>query len=54
LAKEITDKAMEIIRRSWNMKNPIRMLTVTGGGIVPENGAEQISFFDEAEAKHDN
>ena len=47
LAKEITDKAMEIIRRSWNMKNPIRMLTVTGGGIVPENGAEQISFFDE-------
>ena len=48
LAKEITDKAMEIIRRSWNMKNPIRMLTVTGGGIVPENGAEQISFFDEA------
>ncbi len=48
LAKEITDKAMEIIRRSWNMKNPIRMLTVTGGGIVSENGAEQISFFDEA------
>ena len=48
LAKEITDKAMEIIRRSWNMKNPIRMLTVTGGGIVPENGAKQISFFDEA------
>ncbi len=48
LAKDITYKAMEIIRRSWNMKNPIRMLTVTGGGIVPENGAEQISFFDEA------
>ena len=48
LAKEITDKAMEIIRRSWNMKKPIRMLTVTGGGIVDENAAEQISFFDEA------
>ena len=48
LAKDITDRAMEIIRRSWNMKNPIRMLTVTGDGIVPENGAEQISFFDEA------
>ena len=47
LAKDITNKAMEIIRRSWNMKNPIRMLTVTGGGIIPENGAEQISFFDE-------
>ncbi len=47
LAKEITDKAMEIIRRSWNMKNPIRMLTVTGGGIIPEGSSEQISFFDE-------
>ena len=47
LAKEITDKAMEIIRRSWNIKNPIRMLTVTGGGIVPKGSAEQISFFDE-------
>ncbi len=47
LAKEITDKAMEIMRHSWNMKNPIRMLTVTGGGIVSENAAEQISFFDE-------
>lgn len=47
LAKEITDKAMEIMRSSWNMKKPIRMLTVTGGGIVPEDTARQISFFDE-------
>lgn len=47
LAKDITDKAMEIMRHSWNMKNPIRMLTVTGGGIVPQDAAEQISFFDE-------
>lgn len=47
LAKEITDKAMEIIRRSWNMKNPIRMLTVTGGGIVNEGENFQIGFFDE-------
>ena len=29
------------------MKNPIRMLTVTGNGIVPEDSAQQISFFDE-------
>jgi len=46
LAKEITDKAMEIVRRSWNMKNPIRMLTVTGSGIVGENEDFQLSFFD--------
>lgn len=47
LAKEITDKAMGIIRRNWNMKKPIRMLTVTGGGIVGENENFQIGFFDE-------
>lgn len=49
LAREITEKAMEIVRHSWNMKNPIRMLTVTGSSIVPEDFAEQISFFDETE-----
>lgn len=47
LAKDITEKAMEIIKRSWNMNKPIRMLTVTGGGIVPEDSVQQISFFDE-------
>ncbi len=47
LAKEITEKAMEIIRRSWNMHDPIRMLTVTGGGIECEDGQCQLSFFEE-------
>jgi len=47
LAKEITDKAMEIIRGNWNIRNPIRMLTVTGGGIVNEGENFQIGFFDE-------
>lgn len=55
LAKDITDKAMEIIRNSWKMNKPIRMLTVTGGGIVPEDSAEQISFFDaEKNPKREN
>lgn len=55
LSKDITDKAMEIIRRSWNMKNPIRMLTVTGNGIVSEDAGEQISFFDtEKNPKREN
>lgn len=48
LAKDITCKAMEIMRHSWNMKKPIRMLTVTGCGIIPEDSAQQISFFDDA------
>lgn len=47
LARDITDKAMEIMKKSWDMKKPIRMLTVTGSGIVPEDSAEQMSFFDE-------
>ena len=46
LARDIADKAMEIIKHNWNMKNPIRMLTVTGGGIIPEDSSTQISFFD--------
>ena len=47
LAKEITQKAMEIIRHNWNLKKPIRMLTVTGGGIIGEDAQTQISFFDD-------
>jgi DNA polymerase-4 len=47
LAKDITDKAMEILRRSWNMHSPIRMLTVTGSGMVSEGENFQIGFFDE-------
>ena len=48
LAKEITEKAMEIVRRNWNMRSPIRMLTVTGGGIVYDDEACQLSFFEES------
>lgn len=47
LAKEITQKAMEIIRHNWNLKKPIRMLTVTGCGIISEDAQTQISFFDD-------
>ncbi len=47
LEKEITETAMDIIKASWNFKNPIRMITVTGAGIIPANAAEQLSFFDE-------
>jgi DNA polymerase-4 len=47
LAKEISSVAMEIIRESWNMKNPIRMITVTGANIIAEDKiTEQLSLFD--------
>ncbi|MCC8169631.1 MAG: hypothetical protein LIO59_04610 [Oscillospiraceae bacterium] len=34
LAKEISAAAMELIRGSWNFKNPIRTMTVTGATII--------------------
>ena len=48
LAKKIAQKAMELVRRNWSMSSPIRMLTVTGGGIVCEDGECQLSFFEES------
>ena len=45
LAEEISGEALDVIRKSWNMKDPIRMLTVTGIGLVDENEEEQLSLF---------
>lgn len=46
LAKDLADVCMELILRTWKVGAPIRMLTVTASGLVPENGAgEQISLF---------
>lgn len=48
LAHEIRDVAMDIIRESWNMKQPVRMLTVTGCNLISGDVvAEQITLFDE-------
>lgn len=54
LAHEIRQVAMEIVRESWNMKQPVRMLTVTGCNIVEENAVcEQITLFDAPDAKRE-
>lgn len=45
LAEEINRSALELIRRSWNLKDPVRMLTVTGIGLADENEEEQLSIF---------
>ena len=39
--------AMDIIRSSWNTKDPIRLLSVTGINLRDENEDVQLSFFDE-------
>lgn len=54
LAYEIRDVAMELVRSSWNLKEPIRMLSVTGCNLVKEGAvSEQISFFDESDEKRE-
>lgn len=45
LAYEISNAAVEIIISSWNLKNPIRMLTITGINLCDEDTEEQISLF---------
>ena len=45
LAHEICDIAVEIIAASWNLKKPIRMLTITGINLCDEDTEEQISLF---------
>ncbi len=48
LEKEIARAACRLLESSWDMTKPIRMFTVTGLGIIPEDeAAEQISFFEE-------
>lgn len=47
LAREIASIAMEIIRASWNLNSPIRMLTITGSSLFPaDNASEQLTLFD--------
>lgn len=46
-SRDIRKTAMEIMRKSWNMKLPIRMMSVTGTNLVKEEAVyEQLSLFD--------
>ncbi len=47
LARELRDAAAALLRTQWNPRLGIRALTVTGTGLVPEDTAEQIGFFDD-------
>lgn len=45
LAENIADTAVSIIEKSWNLRHPIRMLTVTAINLCPEDQAPQLSLF---------
>lgn len=47
LASQLTQTCMELIQRHWDLRQPIRMLTVTAQGLVGEEDAvEQMMLFD--------
>lgn len=46
LAKELGEAALELIHKNWRTGAPIRMLTITGAGLVPaEDAGEQLTLF---------
>lgn len=45
ITEEIYSSAYALLKASWTLGSPIRLLTVTGIGLVNENESEQLSFF---------
>lgn len=45
LTEIISDTAMDIIKKSWQLRDPIRMLTITAINLCDENQAQQLSLF---------
>ncbi|MCD8007404.1 MAG: DNA polymerase IV [Clostridiales bacterium] len=46
LAREITEAALTLVQRNWDLRSPIRMLTVTGQNLISEwEAAEQMDLF---------
>lgn len=56
LAETISDVALNIIKKSWQLRTPIRMLTITAINLCDENNARQLSMFtkeNEADEKNE-
>lgn len=49
LSGEIAREAMELLHEAWPKGKPIRMMSVTGAGLVGEGAAEQLNLFDSGE-----
>ncbi len=45
LAEDISRSALEIIRSSWHVGNPIRLITITAINLTDETADEQMSIF---------
>lgn len=54
LSTEIKEVALDLIKSSWNLKAPIRMLSITGTNLVSSaNINEQFSIFKEENIRHE-
>lgn len=49
LAAEIRAASLEILKASWNLSDPIRLLTITAINLTDETADEQLSLFDAAD-----
>lgn len=45
ITEEIFISAFSLLKASWVIGNPIRLITITGINLVDENESEQLSFF---------
>lgn len=54
LARDIAATALELVRKSWDLKTPVRMLTVTAENLTEEvSGEEQLSFLEPLSGEED-
>ena len=46
LSREITEAALSLVQKAWDLRSPIRMLAVTGQSLISEwEAAEQLDLF---------
>ncbi len=45
LARDLEEACMSILRKEWDFKKPVRLLTVTAIHLAPAHVVEQLSFF---------
>ena len=53
-AEALASAAMAIIKKSWQLRDPIRMLTITAINLCDENESQQLSLFPGEDAASEN
>ena len=51
LTAEFVPVAMDLFRKSYDWRNPVRSLGICGTGLVPENSVYQLTLFDNEEQR---